>query len=396
MPGRVLGQLKQEGLHPFFYLSGMFYTYENEGRDGGLIPAASQYTAHYVVDEKTGKPREFVLNESNPSWHLETPLLRVLRGLARNQGVSSAIWSTRLMPWGVDVLQMDQTTGGAGHACYSTLHQHPAGNGLYQSRDFHSLLDAMRTRGKGNSPDFILLHEEAHEQLIPHLDGFHVREYKEKFWYRGQPGAIGIPLFSYLYHEYAIGYGGDSAGLSKDDNRLNVRSHAVNLITGRTPGAAIWSSPASMYDAHPNQIAMLRNHSRLLKTRAGEYLMLGKMLHPCEVPTAGLTFDLPVRRGAKWEKQPLVTPAILTSSWQSPSGGIGHVFVNISPTVQPLKVRLDTRNVPAAGSYDAEVYRSTAGEAFKPLWQNTALPKDFAADLAPLEVVFVELREKGR
>lgn len=391
---RVLGQLKQEGFRPFFYLSGMFYTYRNEGRDGGDIAAAARYLADYVVDEKTGKPREFVLNESNPSGDWKRHSYEFCVGATKTKEFFCQLVD-QAHAVGVDVLQMDQTTGGAGNACYSTAHQHSPGPGLYQSHDFWDLLDAMRSRGKGHSADFILLHEEPHEQLIPHLDGFHVREYKEKFWYRGHPGAVGIPLFSYLYHEYAIGYGGDSASLSKANSRFNVRSHAMNLVTGRTPGGSVWSSPASMYDAHPDQIAMIRNHCRLLKTRAQKHLMLGKMLHPYDLAVPSLALDIPVQRSGKWVREPISTPAVLTSSWQSPEGRIGHLFVNLSETIQPLKVRLDTRNTPVARSCDAEIYRSTTGESFQPLWQSVELPKEFTVDLAPLEVVFVELRVTG-
>jgi len=48
-------------------------------------------------------------------------------------------------------------------------------------------------------------------------------------------------------------------------------------------------------------------------------------------------------------------------------------------------------NVPPAEAYDVEVYRSTAGEVFQPLWQHVKLPREYHVDLAPLEAVFVEL-----
>jgi len=70
---------------------------------------------------------------------------------------------------------------------------------------------------------------------------------------------------------------------------------------------------------------------------------------------------------------------------------MGHLFVNIFETRQPLAVNLDTRNVPPAEAYDVEVYRSTAGEVFQPLWQHVKLPREYHVDLAPLEAVFVEL-----
>jgi len=202
---------------------------------------------------------------------------------------------------------------------------------------------------------------------------------------------VGIPLFDYLYHEFAIGYGGDSASLSKDNNRGNVRAHAINLVTGRTPGGSVWSSQANMLEAHPDQVAVVCAHSRLLKTRAGAFLMLGTMLHPFELDVPKLAIPIAAKRGDKYVREDIPTPAILTSSWQAPDGRIGHLFFNLAETRQPLQVALDTRNAPAATAYDAEIYRSTAGEAFQPLWQKAALPKAFSTELAPLEVMFIEL-----
>lgn len=391
---QVIAAIKQRGIRPFFFLSGLFYTHWNEGRDGGQIPSAEKFLASYVVDEKSGKPKEFSLNESSPGgeWNRHSYEFCAATPATKTFFLDVIDQAHAL---GVDVLQMDQTTSGAADACYATTHGHAPGAGLYQSRAFWDLLDALRKHGKARSTDFVLFHEELHEQLIPHLDGFHTREYMEGGWYRGYPGAVGIPLFSYLYHEYAIGYGGDSAGLSRSNDRWLVRTHAVNLVTGRTPGGAIWSSHQSMFEAHPDQIAMIRNHCRLLKTRAQECLMLGKMLHPYTLSVPDLALSVGVHRGGKWTRQPIPTPAILTSSWQSPAGRIGHLFVNISETRQPLRVSLDTRNVPAAKSYDVEVYRSAQGQSFQPLWQNVTLPREYKADLAPLEVLFVELRGSG-
>jgi hypothetical protein len=386
---KVIPQLKQEGFRPFCFLSGLFYTYENEGRDASTMPDAEKYAASYVIEEATGKPRQFQLNESSPAGDWKRHSYEFCVGTPQTEEFFRQVID-RAHALGVDVLQMDQTVSGAGSVCYSTAHGHAPGPGLYQSQRFWKLLDNLRRHGKSLSPDFILLHEEPHEQLIPCLDGFHVREYYEKRWYRAYPGAVGIPLFSYLYHEYALGYGGDSAGLSPNSSRWLIRTHAMNLVAGRTPGVAIWSAQQSLLNAHPDQWTILRNHSRLLKTRAGRFLMLGKMLHPLELDVPRLKLLAPVDRQGKPEEFP--TPAILTSSWQSPEGNIGHLFVNIAETKQPLRVNLDTRNAPAGKAYDAEIHRSSQGQEFQPLWQRVALPKEFSVELAPTEVVFVTLQ----
>ncbi len=388
---RVIAELRREGFRPFFFLSGLYYTFDNEGRDGSPIPSAEKYASHFVVDEKTGEPAVYTLNESNPAgtWKRHSYQFCVADPATREFFCDVV---DRAHALGVDVLQMDQTVSGAGAVCYSDRHGHAPGPGMYPTRAFYDLLQAMRSRGKTNTPDFVLFHEEPHEQLIPYLDGFHVREYYAKRWYRGYRGAVGIPLFSYLYHEYAIGYGGDSAGLSAHNSRHNVRAHAMNLVAGRTPGGSVWSSHQNMFDAHPDQIAILRNHSRLLKTRAREFLMLGRMLHPYELEVPKITFQWSTRAGEDIRKQTTEDPAVLTSSWQSPAGKVGHLFVNISEEPLPLVVSVNTRNAPGWARCDVEVFNSREGDAFHPLWQNTALPRDFSRQIEPLEVVFLEIR----
>jgi hypothetical protein len=130
-----------------------------------------------------------------------------------------------------------------------------------------------------------------------------------------------------------------------------------------------------------------------LKTRAKDYLMLGRMLHPYEL-------DVPKVQCKVWpgHGKPLAVvedPAILTSSWQSPDGGVGHLFVNISEAPQTLKVGLDTRNAPCPDSRDVDVY-SSEQDAFQPLWKDVPLPKEFTRNLAPGEAVFVEVRRTGK
>ena len=390
----VIAQLRQDGFRPFFYLSGLFYTFLNSGRDGGEIPAAQKYLSAYVINEKTGKPKEYTLNESSGTEEWKRQSHELCVGTPQTEKFFCNLID-QAHQLGVDMLQMDQVVEGAGDVCYSTTHGHAPGAGLYQSHEYWKLLDTMRKHGKTLAPDFVLLNEEEHEQLIPHLDGFHVREYYEKRWYRNYPGAAGIPLFDYLYHEFSLGYGGDSAVLSKENSRWNVRCHAINLITGRTPGGSVWSAQKNMFEAHPDQITMLRNHCRLLKTSAKDFLMLGRMLHPFELTSDKLTIPILVKHGSQTIQEYISRPSILTSSWEAPDGKIGHLFVNIAETSQPLKVNLDTRNAPTLKSCTAEIYRSTS-EKFNSLWQKVQLPREFNTQLEPLEVVFIELQTEGK
>jgi len=388
---RVIAQLRKEGFRPFFFLSGLYYTFKNEGVDAGEIPGAERLRPYFVIDKETGQPRVFSIDESSQGGTWKRHSYEFCVGPSFTKDFFCGVID-QAHARGVDVLQMDQTVTGAGSPCYSTSHGHAPGDGLYQTQAFHELLQRMRRHGKSKTKDFVLFHEEPHEQLIPFLDGFHVREYYEKRWYRSSYGAIGIPLFCYLYHEFAIGYGGDSAGLSPANDRRLVRTHAINLVAGRTPGVAVWSSHQRVFDAHPDQIKMIRHHCRLLGTRARDFLILGKMLHPLQldVPKLSYSFATDDRKAAL---QRLEEPAILTSSWQSPDGRVGHLFVNLSEAKQPLRMGLDTRNAPGWALADVAVYSSEDSLGFRPLRKAVRLPLEFSRELAPLEVVFVELDE---
>jgi hypothetical protein len=350
----------------------------------------------FVTAELTGQPQVFTVDESNAAWQwqrdsyafcVSSPVVR--------QFFRSVIDQTMLL--GVSVLQMDQTTSGAGFPCWSREHGHVPGVGDYQSRDFRGLLRDMRAYGKGKDPDFALFHEEPHEELIPFVDGFHTRQYLEGQWYRGYRGAVGIPLFSYLYHDYAVCYGGDSVNIGPGGIPIVpwwVRHHAVNLVTGTTPGAATWFYPEQLAHADPRIIALLREHRRLLEAGAEPYLMEGRMLHPFEIDSPMLTYS-GADRGTPGQPD-FQESAILTSSWQAADGTVGHLFVNLALVSQPLGVDLDTRNAPGFDPCDVSAYRSQSGGRLEPLWESVTLPQLFSTTIGPDEIVFLQVRPAAR
>lgn len=387
----LLAELKASGVRPFVFLSGLFWTFENAGANANRPPVPDAWKEAFVVDPKTGALQEFTLGESTPQrpWERHSYQFCVTPAATReflHQVVDQA------HAVGIDLLQMDQTTSGGGAACAAADHGHPAGAGPYQTQAFVNLLADMRAYGKAKSPDFVLFHEEPHEELIPVLDGFHVREYKERWWYRGTPGAVGIPLFSYLYHEYAIGYGGDSATVSTRPDPNSVRMQAVNLVTGRTPGLSVWSSPANLASADLAPLTVLHHHTRLLQRGGAPFLMLGRMLHPLRLDVPEATYRMPVKGKDGWHSEPFVEPAVLTSSWAAPDGRIAHLFVNPTAEARALNVDLDTRNLPAWPAAAVQLYSSAAGGEFEALAPAAALPYRLSRDLAPLEVLCVVLK----
>lgn len=67
------------------------------------------------------------------------------------------------------------------------------------------------------------------------------------------------------------------------------------------------------------------------------------------------------------------------------------MFANIAATPQTVKVNLDWRNAKRRSSCDVAICRPHSNDGFQPLWKNVSLPKELIRELAPLEVLFVEL-----
>ena len=389
----VLKHLRQEDFRPFFYFSGLYYTFENEGRDAGAFSNGLQYAQAFVLSaNKENALKQYVLDEShsgtNGIWKRHSYQFCPAAPATRPFFCSVI---DRLHALGVDVVQMDQTTSGAGDACFSAEHGHVPGPGVYQSQSFRALLAALRQHGKALTPDFMLAHEETHEELIPYVDAFHTREYREKWWYHGAPGGRSIPLFSYLYHEFAIAYGGEGPGISARKNPATVRELAVNLVTGKTPAAAIWSSHQSMTEIDADQIRMLRNHMTLLKTEVRDFLILGRMLHPLEITVPSITFTIPAKRATGWKNEPFVEPAVLTSAWQAPDGKIGYVFVNISAEQQHIVIHLDARAMTMGTPVNIDAY---CGESTTPqqVYRKIVLPQAHTLRLNPLDAVVLVVK----
>ena len=388
----VLGQLYQDGFRTFVFLSGLFYTYQNEGRDGSDVPGWERYADSFVIDAESGKPATYVLNESSPGK--DNVWKRHSYQFCPAAPATAAFFCSvidQLHALGIDIVQMDQSTSGGGAACYSTAHGHAPGRGAYQTQAFRQLLADLRRHGQALNPDFMFAHEEPHEELIQNFDAFHTREFRERWWYRSAPGARGIPLFTYLYHEYAIAYGGEGPSAGAAKNPVTVREMAVNLVTGKTPAVSVWSNQKAMAEAHEDQIKMLRNHMSLLKTEAQRFLILGRMLHPLEVDVPEITLKLGAKGPKGWQLVPFKERAVLTSSWQSPEGLVGHCFVNITDQKQSLRVPLDARGAAAWAASDIDLYRA-ASPGGQSLYRKAALPQQHTLDLEPLEAVFFVLR----
>jgi hypothetical protein len=241
--------------------------------------------------------------------------------------------------YGVQVSQADQVLGGSTPACYSPSHGHDPGRGAWQVEALRRIYDDTRRDCKNIDPDFALSQEWISEPFIQALDIYHGRNYD-------QPrGLVGVPLFSYLYHEFLPCYGGDWMSFLPD-NPCGVYYHAVNLVNGNLPAGCPQSMFASVRntfpeDADPAILRMARNAAAVFLAFP-EFFAVGEMQRTSalEVPTVTVRFiGLPFG----WTRRPLTVPSVLHGGWKSPAETIAYVFANISTDTQSFPFRVESR-----------------------------------------------------
>jgi hypothetical protein len=384
---RLTGGMREAGHTPLVFLSGLKWTLRKSIQGASQMydddrRFREQGAEHAIVGED-GKVQESGKPDADVGLHAQicpaTPLARELLVSATLQAIDA----------GIPAVQVDQMVGGGIPPCYSTRHGHPPGGGNWSHRAVYKLLSEVRREGLQRSQDYIFLLEEPGELYIPLMHAYHARDYMEARWPRDGRGVRGVPLFTYLYHEYSLGYGGDSAGASAAPNPQHVLSAALNLINGKIPAAAVWTQWQPASNLHADQIRMLRGSLALFRTPAREYLMYGERLptQPLAVPDAPVRITVVAGDGSRKAEDRLF-PTVLHSGWSLPGGRIGYVFVNL--TAAPVSLDFTVK----ALEKSRRGYRLRAFSADRPaaadLAQSAPLPHSLRLTLGANQPLFVE------
>jgi hypothetical protein len=262
---------------------------------------------------------------------------------------------------GIDATQYDQNLGGESYVCYSSEHGHPPGYGRWMYDESKRLLQHFIRESRKTNPDFATSVEEPNEILIPSLSFYNGRPYM----YHGWPLltnmlCVGVPLFSYLYHEYAAGYGGDlGPGVTgPESERIKI---------GRTVAAGYLVQVGLMSDAYGFKqiqaavmegkpptgsfaaLTLLKNATTAGRTYARDWMVLGKM-RPCPSYQVSEFFELKKSRVQSFynddrieyihpESATIKVPVVLAASWLSPGGVPAWVFINMSEKAQDIQIK---------------------------------------------------------
>jgi hypothetical protein len=203
-----------------------------------------------------------------------------------------------------------------------------------------ALVRQARSACKRRNPEATFSYEVPCEVWIQEVDlhmhrPYHIRPYR----------LDAIPLFDYLYHEYALTFGGDTMlGLAHPETELI--KHALVAACGTqnliNVGQAEWH--LEHLPDFPG-LALMNSICRAQREFARPYLVLGRMLKPVPIEVARLSVDVwrPVWMTDEAEARQLgarEVPLVWHSVWEAPEGDIGYVLVNWTGAPQPVGLKL--------------------------------------------------------
>lgn len=239
---------------------------------------------------------------------------------------------------GIDYLQyFDQNQGAAAPLCYSSKHGHPSLPGAWQTAAMRGLLkNACDTAG-----ETVLGCENAAAQ--PYMEFCRLNDLRSHLAWGvcGMP----VPLYSYLFHEYCIGFSGNGVCLSDWIDtahtpfflQWNTAWHFVNgnLLSAvlKDGGEIHWNWALKWELPPPAQEPLLTLIGRLNNWRRGKaakYLVGGQMKKTPRIVCGSSEIHLRHRA-------PVSTPNVLASAWACGSGK-AVLLVNFSETAEPCRV----------------------------------------------------------
>jgi len=293
----------------------------------------------------------------------------------------------RAFALGADGVQLDQDLGAEAAVCYSRAHDHPPGPGRWQYEAMAAFLSRVRREAKTTDPDRILSVEEPCELFIPYLDVYHGRAFTYRHWPVYGPGAIGAPVFLYLYHPYLLGYAGWTGGGFDVGNRTELsigRAFIYGMLLGVRSG--VWRSSLRS-DGNRTAFDMWRRAVRVQR-RCAAALLLGDMGHPPRL--RGVVVEhLAGRKDRKGRQLPPVSiPSVQATAWRTGEGAVWYALANVTGAPQTISIEVGA----GAGCPERADIVRVGPERQDIVRRNVRLPSWVALRLEPYEVLCLELR----
>lgn len=232
----------------------------------------------------------------------------------------------KIVSTGVDYIQvLDQNHGGTPYLCYSSRHKHPPLPGGWIVSHMTSLLRRLTALTKGTA--LLGCESGAAEPYLPYLN-LSDNRYNLNY-YVGHP----VPLYAYLYHEYAYNFTGNGVCSSEvHDHRRSPDSFLMRLAYGclagdlmtlviNQDGHIMWSWCDRNTEYLPCEEAVLDfvRIATAYKREVGKpYLTFGRMVRPCPVESER------VGMYSTFSNNPTYHPAVLTTAYVAKDGSMAQ------------------------------------------------------------------------
>lgn len=327
----AMHDLSAAGSTPFAYLAGFHWCYKRPmvGYDGwARFESEGQPLA--AVNAQGGLDHHEFVNNQKYFVHL-----CVAHELTKQLYLGNL---KKLMDLGIVALQIDQQLGMYTPVCYSADHGHPVGYGPWMSAAMVDFFRRTRQMLKEQSPEFTFGFEGPCEMWIQESDVQMHRPYRIRPF-----GSRGIPVFDYLYHEYALTYGGDDdLGLAHPEAELI--KHAMVAVCGVQNLVGI-GHPEFDYEVDPNYptLTLMRNISEAQRGFAREYLVYGEMMKPTELECQVTPIEL--YKHTQFSDRPgnmgtEDVPSVIHSVWRTAGGRVGYIMANWTGVAQSAILHL--------------------------------------------------------
>ena len=230
--------------------------------------------------------------------------------------INNIVWRL-LDEYDVAGVYIDQIGAAAPRLCMDANHKHPLGGGDWWVRGYETMLSNIRSRIKKTYPDAFLTTEANAEPYMQFFDGYLVSTSMV-------PNLI--PLFSAVYHDWALtftGYGLPE-DLDQDPDAFYSKSGLVFAF-----GAHVgWIKTTFLLDKKYQEGMEYLQRLAAMRGQALPWLALGEQLRPLhfnpELPLVSSNW------GERWGNEIVSVDAVQHSVWRAPDGTVAVALTNVS------------------------------------------------------------------
>ena len=270
----LTNKLGKRGDHLHFYTSGYRWGVKKPINEKGLIPRV--YTNYDGYDDFNKRGKHLAVVNPNGELKMQQPRWADNYYMCAGHNDSHAILENvydEIYSMGVAGVDLDQNLGGEAEDCFNREHSHPMGGGLWQTLAVENFLTSIAQKNALNGNTFQGV-EETCERYAHLFDIYHGRVFTDTGWPVYGPGAVSVPLYIYLYHEYQLGYAG---WIDKGFSPSGFIKYGLGraFIFGMMPGIRV-SGSTELKANVSDDLLMLKSYVELLKLFP-EFLLKGRM-----------------------------------------------------------------------------------------------------------------------